>query len=305
VKDSIGRRIRTEAQASGKHIRLGKRDLRWLEALHHHGPLAASELHAFTSKDYPSDKNARARLTDLFNEPIAPYAKALLIRPHQQNQTIDARHKELIYDLSPAGIQALKNHDLWQQYQPKVGGPWWHKRETAKTTAELEIACLNRTDLNYIHAYKILERAQTDLRFETIYKEVSGPKAGQMVKRPLIPDGLLGLEYVAEDGVTSYRFFVLEVDRGTEPLTTSHHRRKSIERMLAQYDTWIGQGQYKRDLKLTAPIFLLLAGISHEQACTALGQGIALTVLIYEKDLSLSVRNFQGNHMELSSVEWR
>ena len=96
------------------------------------------------------------------------------------------------------------------------------------------------------------------LNLQEIHFEVSGLNAGQCVKHMLILDGLFGLGYVAEDGFTAHRFFVLEVDRGTGPLTTYRYRRKSIERMLAQYDAWIGGKKYKNDLGLTAPKMLLL-----------------------------------------------
>lgn len=255
--DSTGRRSRSRANPTGKIVRLTQRDLAWLQALHQHGPLSTTELHGFTAGVFPSLRNTRTRLTDLFHEVVAPYSKQLIYRPAQQFEALDARNKELVYDLTPSGIAALVEHDRLAYHQPKSSGPWWHQRLVARTTARLELACKMRSDLNFIPAHQILERADTELRFETSIIETSGPKAGQRVKRDLIPDGLFGLEYVSQYDGNSYRFFALEIDRGTEPLRSSAPQRKSALRMLRQYEDWLGNGKYKQHLGLTAPLIAL------------------------------------------------
>ena len=79
-------------------------------------------------------------------------------------------------------------------------------------------------------------------------------QAGKTLTRDLIPDQLYGIEYLTDEG-PRYRFFVVEVERGTNP-KTSKQDRKSVERMKAMYGVYIGQGKYKEHLKLRAPLVL-------------------------------------------------
>ena len=195
---------------------------------------------------------AQNRLTDLFNETDTPHGASYLTRPPQQFETIDARYNELIYGLTTAGEQVLKDTDMWSDWVHKAGGPFRHQREVAKVTAGVEIECLNRSDQNYIQGWKVLERAQTKLRYPVTFKD---PSTGKTLTRDLIPDQLYGLEYLTEDG-PRYRFYVVEVERGTNP-KTSKQDRKSVERMNAMYDVYIGQGKYREHLGLRAPIVLV------------------------------------------------
>jgi len=57
----------------------------------------------------------------------------------------------------------------------------------------------------------------------------------------LIPDGLFGLEYI-DNGKKYYRFFVVEVDSATEPVSGSNFDRKSHERNVLQYHQFIAHG---------------------------------------------------------------
>lgn len=253
TQDTLGRRSRMKAQSTGKRIHLTKRDLLWMQAIHHHGPLATSELLAFSGGAKQNKSRAQNRLTDLFNEAETAHNAPYLTRPPQQFQTIDARYNELIYNLSDAGEHALKDAGTWSDWVHRAGGPFWHQREVAKVTAGVEIACINRTDRNYIQGWKVLERAQTRLRYPVTFKD---PGTGRTLTRDLIPDQIYGIEYLTEDG-PRYRFYVVEVERGTNP-KTSKQDRKSIERMEAMYDVYIGQGKYKEHLELGAPMVLVV-----------------------------------------------
>lgn len=236
-------RTRTQSQATGKVVRLAERDLIWMQKLHEHGPLSMSELHAFTAHTHKNLTYTRNRLTDLFNEPPIPFKQPVLIRPRQQNEALDARHRELIYDLSPSGATILQEQDLWHDYQPRPSGPWWHQRMVAQTMATIDQACRERPDLNLIFTHQILERAQAELRFKT---KIHDSKArGEGTIRDLIPDSLFGFEYVDPSGSKTYRFFALEIDRATEPLTSSSAQRKSFERQVRMYENWINHGEYK------------------------------------------------------------
>lgn len=251
--DAIRRRKRTRSQTTGKRVTPQKRDLLWFQKIHEHGPLSSSFLHAFSKHHRTSEKRAKDRLTDLFNEDNTPHGGPYLARPHQQFRTIDSRYNELVYELTPAAVAALRDTDLWTDYAPAHTGPWVHRYMVSYITASIELATLVRDDLKYIPQSQILERARTELRFPTTILE---PGTGKMTKKNLIPDALYGLEYRHGDG-RFYRFFVVEADRGTEPTTSKNFNRKSHLRNLLQYRDYIGTGQYKEHLNLTAPLLVL------------------------------------------------
>lgn len=229
------------------------RDLVWLEAIHRHGPLASSFLIEFANPLGMNKKRAQERLADLFHEDNTVHGSAYLRRPAQQFQTLDARYNQIVSDLSPAGVKTLKQAGSWYKQSGPQGGPWWHKFMIASVTASIELACMARSDVDYIPQWKILERAQTKLEADLRYLD---PASGKQVQKVLKPDTLFGLEYRLH-GRARYRFFVVEADRATEPLNTKTSNRKSARRSFSQYRAYIEQGLYKQHLKLTAPLLVL------------------------------------------------
>lgn len=229
------------------------RDLTWLEAIHRHGPLASSYMFEFAKPLGMNMKRAQERLADLFHEDNTAHDGPYLQRPAQQFQTLDARYNQIVSDLSPAGLKALKQADAWHAGAGPQGGPWWHKFMIASVTASIELACLARSDVIFIPQWKILERAQAKLEADVQYVD---PTSCKQVQKVLKPDALFGLEY-RTGGRSRYRFFVVEADRATEPLTTKSFNRKSARRSFAQYRAYIEQGRYKQHLKLTAPLLVL------------------------------------------------
>lgn len=229
------------------------RDLVWLEAIHRHGPLASSFLIQFSKPLGMNTKRAQERLADLFHESHTPHGGSYLQRPAQQFLTFDARYNQIVSDLAPTGIKALKQASAWRDRSGPQGGPWWHKLMIASITASIELACLDRRDVAFIPQWKILERANSDLEADLRYLD---PASGESVQKLMKPDGLFGLEYRAP-GRSRFRFFVVEADRATEPLTTKNFNRKSARRSFAQYRAYIERGIYKQHLKLTAPLLVL------------------------------------------------
>ena len=88
------------------------------------------------------------------------------------------------------------------------------------------------------------------MRYPTTFTD---PYTGKRITKDLIPDAVYGLEYVRSDGLY-YKFTCVEVDRGTEPKTSSNMERKSLERMRLQYENYIGNERYKDHLGMSAPM---------------------------------------------------
>ena len=251
--DTLGRRKRLHPQSTGKRVTPTERDLLWFSLLHEHGPLPSSYLHQRTRDRWTSQKRAKERLTDLFNEVNTPHGGPYLARPLQQFRTLDSRYNELVYDLAPAAKAALQDAGLWREYASRQSGPWLHAHMVACITASIELATLESDEVSFIAGWRVLERAKTDLRFPVSFVD---PASQRRITKDLIPDALFGLEYHTPEG-SRFRFFVVEADRATEPLTASTWNRKSVVRSFRQYQTYIGDGRYREHLKLTAPLIVL------------------------------------------------
>jgi len=253
ARDKIGRRRRDRRQSTDKRISALERDLLWFQKLQEHGPLSSSYLHAFSKHLRRSEKRARDRLTDLFHEDQTPHKGAYLNRPIQQFQSFDARYQDLVFDLAPPAITVLKEAGLVSKHGASGAGPWQHKFMVSCITASIELATLDRDNINYISQSAILERADTQLRYPVTFEN---PKTKKPVTKDLIPDAIFGLEYI-KNNKKSYRFFILEADRATEPTCTSNFNRKSHLRTIQQYRQYVGQGLYKEHLKLKSGLLVL------------------------------------------------
>jgi len=251
--DTLGRRRRDRRRSTGKRITPQPRDLLWFQKLHEHGPLSSVYLHAFSKHIARSEKRARDRLTDLFNETETPHGGAYLDRPLHQFRTFDARYQPLVYDLAPAGERALRAAGLWSDFAGTHAGPWQHRFMVACITASIELATLNDPALTYIPQSAILARAKTRLRYPVPFID---PRTKKEVQSDLIPDALFGLEY-ANGNRRLYRFFLVEADRATEPTKASKFNRKSHLRTFLQYREYVGRGLYKQHLGLTAGMLVL------------------------------------------------
>lgn len=261
----LGRRCRTRPTSTGKRITPQPRDLLWFEKLAEHGPLPSSFLLAFAKGTHRSAKRAKERLTDLFNEDRTPHKGAYLTRPAQQFCTLDARYNQLVYDLSPASVAALRKSG--STIRPARSGPWQHSLMVSCVTASIELACNERDDINYIPQSKILARAEASLRWPT---RICEPDTGATYEKDLLPDAVFGLEYLTAVGLR-YRFYALEADRATEPLRSAEIHRKSFFRHLLQYEAYIEGAGYRDHLKLTAPMMVLNVTTSEERVQRMLG----------------------------------
>ena len=251
--DTLGRRARLAPTPTGKSVSPTGRDLVWFRALAEHGPLPSSFLLDYTKDSHVSEKRARERLTDLFHEDHTPDGGTYLVRPPQQFRTIDSRYNQLVYDLAPAGWQALTRCGTTGTDRSAPSGPWVHRFMTSCITASIELATLPRDDVSYIPQSAILARAKTDLRCPVTIIE---PTTRKRIIKALIPDAIFGLRYHTCAG-DRFRFFAVEADRATEPTTSANWNRKSFERSMLQYHAYVAGGAYRKHLKLTAPLLVL------------------------------------------------
>ena len=206
------------------------REIRWLKHIEKHGPQSSVYLHELTKNTHRDTDTSRRQLQKL-------RAGGLLYCPKQQRATEHAEFNPYIYDLSREGRAVLFDRDL-AEATVRPTGHWVHQYMTACVTSSIDIMAA-RVGVSYIPAHRILERTGTTL-------------AAKVGRHNLIPDQLFGLDYGGR-----YRFFCLEVDRGTEP-KASTKKRKSYRSMLESYRAFIGGGLYKAQYGLTAPMILLV-----------------------------------------------
>lgn len=225
----------------------------WFRKLHEHGPLPSSFLLQYAKDTHRSEKRAKERLTDLFNEDNTPDGGPYLTRPPQQFRTIDSRYNQLVYDLGPAAKKALKRKGDWNERAAAHSGPWLHGFMVSCITASVELATRDRNDIAFLPQSCLLERADADLRYAT---RIIDPTTGRTCKKDLIPDALFGLQYETPEG-RRFRCFVVEADRSTEPATSKNFNRKSWERSLLQNEAYLPTGAYRDHLRLKAPLLVL------------------------------------------------
>ncbi len=203
-----------------------ERDLRWLKLIERHGPLASTHLLNWTADTHRCRDSGLRRLQAL-------RAAKFLYLPRQQRQTERAEFKPYVYDLAPLGRLYLQDSGVAED-AIRPTGHWWHLHETAMLTARVELECRQR-GLGYIPAHEILGRSDATL-------------AIAIGCRRLIPDQLFAIDY---GGL--FRAFMVEVDRGTEPIASSS-ARKSWSASLALYSEGFRSGAINRHYGLNAPI---------------------------------------------------
>lgn len=196
------------------------REVRWLKHIERHGPQSSVYLYELTKNTHRSQDQALRDLQKL-------RAGRFLFLPPQQRATERAEFNPYIYDLTPKAKRWLSDRGL---AEPTVRptGHWWHSYMVACVTSSIDIAAA-RDGVRYIPAHEILARKGATLGI---------PVNGKL----LIPDQLFALDYGG-----SYRAFVLEVDRGTEPYSR-FSKGKSVNTSIDLYtkihSSLIGQSHY-------------------------------------------------------------
>lgn len=226
--DSLGRATFHHI-ASHEAVRPTNRELIWLNHIARHGPQSSVYLHALTQATHRCKDTSLRQMQKL-------RAGGLLFLPLQQRATERAEFNPYIYDLTPMGKAYVQDHGFTLPPRP-VRGHWQHQYLTACVTSSIEIAA-SAAGIRYISMHEILARNGVDLAM---------PICGQR----LIPDQLFALDYGGR-----YRAFVLEVDRGTEPLASAADR-KSYASAIDLYQQALNDGRMQRHYGIKSNLLVL------------------------------------------------
>ncbi len=215
--------------APQRGVKPTNREIRWLKHIERHGPQSSQYLYDLTRDTHRCKDTALRQMQKL-------RAGGFLRLPGQQRATAHADFNPYIYDLTNAAQNFLVDRDV-EEPTVKPTGHWWHGYTTSCVTSSIDIAAA-RQGMMFIPAHVIL--ARHDASFEIPLK--SGK---------LVPDQIFALDYGG-----SYRGFLLEVDRGTEPIT-SKAARKSLGRSVQQYADVIDNARHAQHYGLKMNILNL------------------------------------------------
>lgn len=240
------RRSRSQRTSTGKHIALTPRDLVIFRSLARYRYLRSTYLHAFAGG--ASETRFKERLGDLFHE-------GFLNRPERQWLMADSRYRPAVHELSKRGSHILSEHETVPApsicIAPRPHRQFEHSLMICEILASLELAIDRSVGRRFIAWPEILRKA---------------PLATQQIANPfrlanLIPDAVFGIEYTV-DALKRYRFFAIEADRGTMPITRSDPRQSSIEGKMLAYSDVIARRAHQ--LEWGIPNLLVLTITSSE-----------------------------------------
>ena len=224
------RRPRMHRVPSSTPFALTARDTEIFHCLIRYRYLRSTYLHAFAGGR--SVKRFVERLCDLFHQ-------GLVGRAPQQWQFADARCQPLVYEAEPrahrflsplmdAAARTYLGSDAHRQFH--------HALAICESLASIELATAARNELRFIPWSEILDRAPEHTRTSAAPFHFSEGTAA------VIPDALFGLEY-RSGSRKAYRFFALEIDRGTMPVKRRTSAATSVFGKLATYGRFIeGEG---------------------------------------------------------------
>ncbi|AGI68700.1 hypothetical protein OAN307_c31670 [Octadecabacter antarcticus 307] len=211
------------------HVRPTAREIRWLKHIERHGPLSSAYLHALSEDTHRCKDTSLRQLQKL-------RAGGFLMLPRQQRFTEHADFNPYIYDLTKQAHTHLIDLAIAEPTM-RPTGHWGHGADVASVTSAVDIAAATE-GVRFIPAHEILAIKQASL-------------AIPIGNHKLIPDQLFALDYGG-----SYRAVMLEVDRGTEPKTSSAVR-KSYASSIGLYRQMIEQNVHQKHYGLKATTLLL------------------------------------------------
>lgn len=226
--DRLGRAIFHQIEAY-KDLRPTERQIRWFKHIERHGPQSSEFLYELTRDTHRCKDTALRDLQKL-------RASEYLSLPMQQRDTARAEFNPYIYDLTKQAEDHLSGLSI---AEPTIRptGHWWHGFYVSAVTGSLDIVA-QRNGNEYIPRHTILAQNHAKLPIPIGSKQ-------------LIPDQLFAIKYE-----TGYRAFLLEVDRGTEPVQSAK-ARKSLERSIQMYREMFASDAHRKHYGLRATTLVL------------------------------------------------
>ena len=241
------RRSRMRRTSNGTRVELNPRDIEIFRLLERYRCLRSTFIHAFVGGD---KTKLIERLGHLYHE------GHYLDRPSEQWQGINARYQPAVYEIARRAQDVLREHGLADG--AAVGRHGAARRQFAHTlmvcdiVASIELATRQTPGLRFIPWTEILTRAPertrqspAPMRLPVSISHPAAPNgAHHAVEVNLTPDAVFGLEY-STAGAKSYRFFALEADRATMPVSRSTLRVSSYLRKILAYRQVAAREMYK------------------------------------------------------------
>jgi len=174
------------------------------------------------------------------------YDHGYLDRPKAQLATLhDQGPRPFVYGLGQKGARALReyghridNRVDWSEKNKRAGSIFIaHTIELADFLVSVELACRKAGNIILIREEEILAAAPEETRAarEPLRWEAVSVEQGKRERWSVVPDGLFGLSFA--DSTAAY--FLLELDRGTIPISRRWGDHRSIRRKLkTYYDGW-------------------------------------------------------------------
>jgi hypothetical protein len=249
------RRSRMHRTATNKKLEITERDLEIFNLLHRYRYLRSTFIHAFVGGR--SETRFKERLGHLYHE------GNYLNRPFQQWQYANARYMPVVYENGVGAEDALRRHGLingetatWLQ-KGRMGAQrqFAHALLICDTLASIELGVRANPSLRFISWEEIIGKAPNRLRNAEnplrIPVSITNTRGGtrQHLETGIVPDGLFGLEYERPEG-KAYRFFALEADRSSEPVSRTDLQQSSYLKKLLAYRQIVAQQTYKSYLGL-------------------------------------------------------
>jgi hypothetical protein len=249
------RRSRMIRTKTGKRIALSPRDLELFRLLARYRYLRSTYLHAFVGG--ASETRFKERLGDLFHE-------GFLDRPEEQWRFADCRFLPVVHELGKGGHDALLRADgglpdavTWlgdgaqKQFE--------HAHLICAVLASIELVTRSRADIRFIPWPEMLAKAPESTR------QSAKPFLLSYGSESVVPDALFGLEY-RHDGRKSFRFFALEADRGTMPISRASNLGTSVLAKLGAYRNILAREVHRT--KIGIPNLLVLTVTTDRDRCS-------------------------------------
>ncbi|HWY60518.1 MAG TPA: replication-relaxation family protein [Rhizomicrobium sp.] len=219
------RRSRMRRTRTGKRLELSERDIEIFKLLERYRFLRSTYIHAFVGG--ASEKRFTERLGDLYHE-------GYIGRPDQQWELARACHLPTVHESDAGATKALREAgiatgDVRTFPAPTAHRQFLHSLMICEVLASLDLDVRTDPQLRFIAWPQILARAPEQTRASGTPFRIPVPSGGY-----LVPDGLFGIEYRPGEK-KAYRFFALEADRGTMPLSRSNGSQTSYLGKLAAY----------------------------------------------------------------------